>query len=143
MKKIERRAVLCLLLAAALLLGLGVFAFQFVVKGGDWAAFSANSHLYNRQGQLAVGRVLDRDGDVLTWVNEDGTRAYYANETVRKATLHAVATPAVLSAPGRWPPLVTSFPAITCSPGPTPRWAKATTCISPSTPGTTTSPTML
>ena len=57
---------------------------------GRWASFAANRHLYNSQGQLAVGRVLDRDGDVLSWVDEDGERAYYANETVRRATLHAV-----------------------------------------------------
>ena len=34
--------------------------------------------------------MLDRDGDVLTSVNENGQRTYYDNETVRKATLHIV-----------------------------------------------------
>ena len=90
MKKIERRALLCLILAAALLAGLAVFCGRYVLFGGRWASFAANRHLYNSQGQLAVGRVLDRDGDVLSWVDEDGERAYYANETVRRATLHAV-----------------------------------------------------
>lgn len=93
MKKINRRALFCLLLAAALLLGLGVFTFRFILRGGHWASFSANSHLYNRQGQLSVGRVLDRDGDVLSWPEADGSRSWYANETVRKATLHAVGDP--------------------------------------------------
>ena len=37
-----------------------------------------------------MGRVLDRDGDVLSWVDENGNRAYYDNATVRKATLHVV-----------------------------------------------------
>lgn len=37
-----------------------------------------------------MGRVLDRDGDVLSWTEEDGTRRWYDNSTVRKATLHAV-----------------------------------------------------
>ena len=67
MKKIEKRALLCLLLAAALLLGSGLFVFRFVKNGGRWVSFAANRHLYNRQGQLSVGRVLDRDGDVLSW----------------------------------------------------------------------------
>ena len=60
MKKIEKRALLCLLLAAALLLGSGLFVFRFVKNGGRWVSFAANRHLYNRQGQLSVGRVLDR-----------------------------------------------------------------------------------
>ena len=90
MKKIEKRTFLCLLLAAALLAGTGFFVFRFVRYGGRWASFSANRHLYNSQGQLAVGRVLDRDGDVLSWADENGSRKYYDNATVRKATLHAV-----------------------------------------------------
>lgn len=93
MKKIERRAGLCLLLAAALVLGLAIFGFRFVFKGSTWVSFPSNRHLYNDKGQLAVGNVLDRDGDVLTEINEDGNRVYYDSETVRKATLHAVGDP--------------------------------------------------
>ena len=90
MRKIEKRALLCLLLAAALLLGSALFVYRFVAYGGRWASFAANRHLYNSKGQLSVGRVLDRDGDVLSWVDDDGERRYYDNATVRKATLHAV-----------------------------------------------------
>ena len=90
MRKIEKRTLICLALTLALLLGLGLFVIKFFLFGGDWASFAANRHLYNSDGSLAVGRVLDRDGDVLSWVDEDGTRQYYANATVRKATLHAV-----------------------------------------------------
>ena len=81
------------LLALILLLGLALFLVRFVLDGGDWASFAANRHLYNSQGQLSVGRVLDRDGDVLSWVDESGQRRYYSNATVRKATLHAVGDP--------------------------------------------------
>ena len=90
MRKIEKRAMVCLLLAAALTFGLVVFGFRFFLNGGRWVSFAANRHLYNSQGQLSVGRVLDRDGDVLSWVDENGNRAYYDNATVRKATLHVV-----------------------------------------------------
>ena len=38
MKRIERRAGLCLLLAAALVLGLGIFTFRELRSGGAWAA---------------------------------------------------------------------------------------------------------
>ena len=90
MKKIEKRAFLCLILAAALVLGLGLYVVRYVLYGNRWASFAANRHLYNSQGQLSVGRVLDRDGDVLSWADEEGNRHYYENATVRKATLHAV-----------------------------------------------------
>ena len=90
MKKIERRAAVCLILALALLLGTGVFCFRFVKDGGKWVSFAANRHLYNSLGQLSVGKVLDRDGDLLSWPDEEGRRRYYDGETVRRATLHAV-----------------------------------------------------
>lgn len=90
MRKIEQRSAVCLLLCAALLLGSILFTVQFLVHGGQWAAFSANRHLYNSQGQLSVGRVLDRDGDILSYVNQEGQRTYYENPLVRRATLHAV-----------------------------------------------------
>ena len=85
MKKIEKRALLCLILAGALLLGSAVFVFRFVLNGGSWA-----SYLPVFSGQPASGRVLDRDGDVLTWVDESGARRWYDSATVRAATLHAV-----------------------------------------------------
>jgi len=89
MKKIERRAIVCALLALVLALGLGLFLIKFLLHGGDWASSAFNRHLYNSDGVLAAGTVLDRDGDVLSSV-EGGKRTYYDSETVRKATLHAV-----------------------------------------------------
>ena len=89
MKKIERRAILCLILALLLTAGLGVFLVKYFVDGGSWASSAFNRHLYNSSGELASGTVLDRDGDMLSWV-ENGSRTYYDNATVRKATLHAV-----------------------------------------------------
>lgn len=93
MKKIEKRAVICIILAAALLLGLGVYLYRFVRHGASWASFPSNRHLYNSQGQLASGTVTDRDGDILTQVDGDGRRTYYDSSTVRRATLHAVGDP--------------------------------------------------
>ena len=90
MRKIERRAAVCLLLSAALVLGTCIFSFLFFKDGGRWVSFAANRHLYNSSGELSVGRVLDRDGDLLSWVDASGRRVYYANTIVRKATLHTV-----------------------------------------------------
>lgn len=89
MKKIEKRAAMCLLLAGALFLGLLVFCFRFVTDGGSWASFPSNRHLYDKQGVLLGGRILDRNGVVLS-ETADGTRTYHESKTIRKATLHAV-----------------------------------------------------
>ncbi len=89
MKKIENRAVVCLLLALVLVFGMAVFLLRYLTQGGVWASAAFNRHLYNTQGHLVAGAVLDRDGDALSFV-EDGERTYYDSETVRKATLHAV-----------------------------------------------------
>lgn len=89
MKKIEQRAVVCAALALVLALGLGLFLVRYVTRGGDWASSAFNRHLYDNNGVLASGTVLDQDGDVLSTV-ESGKRTYYDNATVRKATLHAV-----------------------------------------------------
>jgi len=89
MKKIERRAIVCSILALLLAAGLGFFLVRYFLNGGSWASSAFNRHLYNTDGVLISGTVLDRDGDVLSTV-ENGRRTYYDNETVRKATLHAV-----------------------------------------------------
>ncbi len=66
MKKIERRALVCLALALLLAAGLGFFLVKYFLDGGSWASSAFNRHLYNSSGQLASGTVLDRDGDVLS-----------------------------------------------------------------------------
>ena len=78
--------------AALLGLGLAFFCFQFVVDGGDWASYPYNRHLYNNSGQLKGGTILDRDGDMLSTLDEDGNRIYNDDAAVRRATLHASAT---------------------------------------------------
>lgn len=84
MRKIERRAMICLILAFALFIGICTFGYRFVCYGSDWASFPANKHLYS-----STGTIKDRDGDILSSVDSSG-RHYYDDETVRKATLHAV-----------------------------------------------------
>ena len=93
MRKIEKRTFLCLALTAVLLLGVGLFVVRFFLNGGQWASFPANRHLYSTSGSLKVGRIIDRTGRVLSWVDEDGERAYHDDKTIRKATLHAVGDP--------------------------------------------------
>ena len=88
MKKLEGRAVLCLTLAAVLIIGLVVFVFRLETNGDQWASFYANKHIYTN-GQLAVGAVYDRDGTLLLKNTKDGSR-YNDDPEIRKATLHVV-----------------------------------------------------
>ena len=80
MKKIERRAVVCVFLALILAAGLGVFLVRYCLDGGSWASSAFNRHLYNTNGVLSSGTVLDQDGDVLSTM-ENGQRTYYDNAT--------------------------------------------------------------
>ena len=45
MKKLERRARLCLILAGLLLAGLGLFLVRFGFSGSRWASSPFNRHL--------------------------------------------------------------------------------------------------
>lgn len=80
MRKIEKRAVICMALAILLAAGMSVFLIRYFAEGGKWASSAFNRHLYDSNGVLISGTVLDRDGDVLSSV-ENGHRTYYENET--------------------------------------------------------------
>ena len=88
MKKLEKRAILCLLLAAVLFFGVGFFCYRFVTQGADWALFYANQSIYD-EGHLANGNIYDVDGDVLLQ-SDEGELSYSDDENIRRATLHAV-----------------------------------------------------
>lgn len=88
MKKLEKRAILCLLLAAFLLIGTGVYGFRYVTQGDDWASFPSNKHMYTN-GILTQGTILDVNGEVLSTGGSKG-RTYNDSATIRKATLHMV-----------------------------------------------------
>ena len=89
MRKIEKRTVICMALAILMAAVMLVFLIKYAAEGGKWASSAFNRHLYDSNGILISGTVLDRDGDVLSSV-ENGHRTYYDGAEVRKATLHAV-----------------------------------------------------
>lgn len=88
MKKLERRAIISLILAAFLLLGLVFFCFRFVVYGSEWASFPANQHLFD-DGALDRGSIYDVNGNLLLENTESGT-IYNDDQDIREATLHVV-----------------------------------------------------
>lgn len=91
MKKLERRAIICLVLAALLLLGTVFYCGRFLISGSSWVSFPANKHLYD-QGVLTAGRVYDIDGYPLA-DSADGQRTFADSSTMRRATAHVVGDP--------------------------------------------------
>ena len=86
MKQVKLRSMLLAALVAVLAAGVVLFCVRYVVQGGQWAAFSANDHAY-RNGRLALGQVLDRNGVLLY----DGASGSWAEDgVIRRATLHVV-----------------------------------------------------
>jgi len=86
MKKIEKRAIMCLLLALVLFVGLGVFCYRYYTDGDEWAAYEGNRDVY-ADGDLAKGALYDRDGDLLMKNTPDGP-IYNDSASVRKALMH-------------------------------------------------------
>ena len=91
MRKQERRAWICLAIAAVLLIGVGIFGYRFVRYGGEWATFYGNSQIYT-DGLLNRGTITDRNGTELLALTEDGP-VYNDDYETRVATVHAVGDP--------------------------------------------------
>ncbi len=88
MKKVRRRALAVILLAAMIVGLTGVFILRLVRDGDDWASFPSNGNAYSG-GKLKTGKVVDRNGTVLLSIT-DGEVTYAEDRDIRRATLHAV-----------------------------------------------------
>lgn len=88
MKRIKTRAGFALIIAAALVFGIGVYALRLFNSAHDWAMFQANQSIFH-EGVLNKGTVLDRNGTILAAAG-DGVYSYAEDESVRRACLHAV-----------------------------------------------------
>ena len=88
MRKVTTRSFAALLLAALILLGLGIYLVRLVKDGGDWAAFYANDSVY-ADGALNRGTVTDRDGVLLAFAGQS-VYGYADDASVRRACLHVV-----------------------------------------------------
>lgn len=86
MKKIERRAFICLLLVLFLVAGSALFTVRLGMEGGRWASYYANDHVFH-QGVLTVGAVHDRNGVQLLKYNSEGAH-YHEDPEIRRANLH-------------------------------------------------------
>lgn len=86
MKKISRRAVTALILAAITVVGLGLVCVRLYVNGAQWAAHPGNGNLYSG-GNLSSGMVRDRVGNIMVQSLDTG-RGYSNTPAYRIATLH-------------------------------------------------------
>ncbi len=93
MKKIEKRAIMCLLLAGVLVVGLGIFCFRLVTDGDDWATYSANKNIYNDKGKLTAGTLYDTNGTLLM-SNTEGKMTFNDDYGIRTAAVHLTGDPA-------------------------------------------------
>ena len=86
MKKIEKRAVMCLILGLVLVLGVGIFSYRYIANGADWAAYEGNRDVYTK-GDIKMGVLYDREGELLMKNTSDGMQ-YNDNRDVREALMH-------------------------------------------------------
>ncbi|MBQ6400704.1 MAG: penicillin-binding protein [Firmicutes bacterium] len=86
MKKIERRAIMCLLVAVVLVMGLCVFIYRDVSEGTSWATFQGNRDVY-ADGKLAKGALYDRHGELLMRNTKDGM-VFNESSDVRAGCMH-------------------------------------------------------
>ncbi len=88
MKRIQRRAVIALMLAASIALGMCFFLWRLVKDGESWATYRANAHVYS-YGNLRNAQFTDRNGVVLVHA-ENGVYTYADDPSVRLASLHVL-----------------------------------------------------
>lgn len=89
MKLLTRRALVVLVLALILIVGLLVFTVNYMEDASSWVQHSANRHLYTNGRLKEAGTIYDRNGEILLQT-VDGIRKYNENQTVRQAVMHAV-----------------------------------------------------
>lgn len=88
MLKLEKRARICLFIAAVLFAGLVFFTWKYITSGGDWAGFYGNTQIYTN-GQINRGAIYDRDNELLLSCSKAGIKYNY-DSIVRKGTIFAV-----------------------------------------------------
>ncbi|MDO4546041.1 MAG: penicillin-binding transpeptidase domain-containing protein [Bacillota bacterium] len=86
MKKIEKRAIMCLLLACVLLVGVGVFSYRYFAYGDDWASYEGNRDVYTK-GDLSKGTLYDINGQLLMQNTAEGM-IFNEDATIRTSLMH-------------------------------------------------------
>ena len=86
MKKIETRAIMCLLLGAVLLAGLCFFVYEDWNEGSQWVVYEGNRDVF-ADGDLAKGGLYDTNGKLLMKNTADGM-IFNDDADIRAACMH-------------------------------------------------------
>ncbi|MGI6766827.1 MAG: penicillin-binding transpeptidase domain-containing protein [Lentihominibacter sp.] len=86
MKKIEKRAIMCLLLGVFLIGGLCWFIYEDWTKGAEWATYQGNRDVF-ADGDLAKGALYDVNGELVMRNTAEGM-IFHDDASVRAAMLH-------------------------------------------------------
>ncbi len=89
MRKIQRRAFLCTGILLGFLLLFAYFLWNYTTDSKLWFTQRYNRSLFTDDGQLLQGKLLDRNGVLLSY-SKDGVRAFHDDTLVRLSTLHVV-----------------------------------------------------
>lgn len=89
MKTTAKRSFVLLFLVGAIITGLTVLSVRFALYSDQWVMLKANEHLTQNGSFVAAGNVVDRNGVVLAYT-EDDVRCYNESERIRRSTLHIV-----------------------------------------------------
>ena len=87
MKKMQKRAIICLFFAVLLVAGTAFYIGKLAVNGGDWVSYPANQHIYTNN-KITTGVILDRNGDTLISNSKDGETQYNSDTSTREALVH-------------------------------------------------------
>lgn len=86
MKKIEKRAIMCLLLGLVLLGGLCYFIYKDWNEGDEWATYKGNRDVF-ADGKLAKGALYDSNGLLIMKNTSDGMQ-FNEDYSTRCALMH-------------------------------------------------------
>ena len=91
MKQQRFRFKLLAFLVFGLFLLLAVYGgYSVLTYGNRWFSSSKNPRVRAQKQSVIAGSILDRDGVVLAYTNEDGDRIYQEDEAARRAVVHVV-----------------------------------------------------
>ena len=85
MHRVMKRTWVIHVFLLILLLGMGVFLWEYMTEAQKWVASTGSPHLYNNSN-IGCGTIVDRSGTVLLDISTE--RSYAEDKTTRKSTLH-------------------------------------------------------